>query len=167
MNIWCIADTHFSHKRLIEAGYRHSNFEDKLRKSLSKIPIGDVLIHLGDICLGNDIENNKFITNLPCKKILVKGNHDKGNQFYYNMGWDFVCKSFTDTYCGKRIKFSHEPVKGNFDINIHGHLHQNFRYPELKYIITEKHFLVSMEELNYRPVSLKEIIKNVAPSNIE
>jgi calcineurin-like phosphoesterase family protein len=78
MKILIITDTHFNHDVLIEKDYRPKNFVDKLYKNLYKnIAKDDLLIHLGDVCMGNDEEENtKFCLQINCKKWLVAGNHD-------------------------------------------------------------------------------------------
>lgn len=74
---------------------------------------------------------------------------------------------FLDTYFGKRILFSHRPQKddGGFDINIHGHFHNNLNpslenkeEKKLLSILTKKHKLLSIEENNYQPVLLEKFI---------
>jgi len=132
MKYWLITDTHLSHKRLIDWG-RPENFEDLIEQSLKIIKPEDTLIHLGDICIGEDKINNNVFTSLPCKKILVRGNHDnKSYSWYYEQGWDFVCETFRMRYKGKELLFSHFPVLEQdskytihlpVHLNIHGHLH--------------------------------------------
>jgi len=76
MKTYIITDTHFNHKKLIEYG-RPDNFDDLLWKELGKLPSNCLLIHLGDVCIGNDLEVHERLRLLPFIKILVKGNHDK------------------------------------------------------------------------------------------
>ena len=168
MKIFLIADTHYCHQKLIEKNYRPDNFEKLLYKNLSNIPKDAVLLHLGDVCLGNDQEaHNKYIKTLKCQKWLVRGNHDhKSNNWYLNNGWNFICTSFVDRYFGRKILFSHIPkiLHKNIDLNIHGHFHNSdhrWQEPELVKRITEKHRLFSAETSKYKPILLEDfIIKN-------
>ena len=98
-NIWVISDTHFSHEMLVEREYRPPDFEQKLWRNIhAMVKPGDLFIHLGDVCIGNDAYNNEKLTTLSMgTNILVRGNHDgKSNNFYREHGWDFVCREFKD-----------------------------------------------------------------------
>lgn len=179
MNYYLTTDTHFNHTKMIEYCNRPENFEDIIIENILKVvKDDDILIHLGDICIGKDEENHIFIQSLKCKKILVKGNHDnKSNQWYLEHGWDFVCDKFYMKFEGKIICFSHTPQKdnGDFDINIHGHFHNALpRLLRGEYVVegekernhhdlsnlTDKHKLLALEYTNYKPVELKSFIKN-------
>ena len=140
MKIFLCSDTHFGHTKLIEYCHRPIDFGTKILKALEVIGKNDMLIHLGDFCIGNDKDWHKdFFKVLKTQRvILVRGNHDnKSDSWYYDNGWDFVCKTFTAKHFGKKILFSHIPQRrithGNYDINIHGHYHNaDHRKRELK-----------------------------------
>ena len=94
MNYWITTDTHFGHDKMLEYESRPEGFENKILKNHKRI-ISDnsILIHLGDIVIGDDKlwHNIFFNTVKPYKKWLIKGNHDKkSNTWYLNHGWDFV-----------------------------------------------------------------------------
>jgi calcineurin-like phosphoesterase family protein len=77
MSIWLISDTHFGHELLVNKGFRKKGFEKVVLKNLSRLSKNDILIHLGDICLGFDqLNHDTYIKPLQCKKWLVRGNHD-------------------------------------------------------------------------------------------
>ena len=126
MKIWLTTDTHFGHDKLVEFG-RPVDFEVRISRGLQQIPAGDMLIHLGDVNMGEDaVWHAHLMSKLKgLKTILVKGNHDnKSDKWYYEHGWDFVCQNYTNFYKKKRILFSHRPQPdGKYDINIHGHFH--------------------------------------------
>ena len=121
-----------------------------------------ILIHLGDVCIGDDANmHERFIKSIPCKRILVRGNHDKkSNAWYMDHGWDFVCNRFYDDLYGYKIAFTHKPIPpgcwdGVYDVNIHGHLH-NLCHREVP-----KNFmnvLLSLEIDGYAPLSLESFI---------
>ena len=162
MNIWITTDTHFSHKQLIEYG-RPADFEEKIKKGLVQdVKKDDLLIHLGDVCIGNDIENNNWFKNqLGCKTYLVRGNHDsKSVSWYMKNGWDVVVDRLDITMFGKRMCFTHMPVAwdGYFDVNYHGHFHDTDRRRndvEFSKVMSGYNKLISLEALNYRPLRLK------------
>jgi len=170
-NIWIASDWHFLHDNLCKPEYcnRPKDHSNKIFKNLMCIPENDVLICLGDISIGRELDvYDWFIKPLKFKKILVKGNHDrKSNSWYLEHGWDFVCYSFIDTYFGKRILFSHYPKPyTDCDYNFHGHLHNNVsKFENLteanKKFISERHILIAPELSNYRPLSLQHVITKI------
>ena len=160
MTIWIIADTHFNHKNLVEWGIRPLGYEYLIHMELKKIQPTDTLIHLGDIDMGStkSVHEREFMP-LECYTILVLGNHDnKSDGWYKRHGWNFVCTSFTNTYFGKKVKFSHHPTvwDGSFDVNIHGHLHDLGHREDSRNIMNE---LISLELNNYKLVNLDSLIK--------
>lgn len=162
MQYWLISDTHFAHEKIIELCGRPTDYEERMFKALSRIPKDDVLIHLGDICIGKDAEvHKKFIAPLQCKKWLVKGNHDnKSNSWYLANGWDFVGYTLKDKYFNFKILFSHIPhVDNGFDLNIHGHLH-NTGHRDPEGIFDEKHKLFAVEYTGYKPIELKQFLRS-------
>jgi calcineurin-like phosphoesterase family protein len=168
-SIWVCSDLHFLHDNLIDYCGRPDDHSNKIFKNLMAIPEGDLLICLGDLSIGREADVYEwFIKPLKCRKILVKGNHDrKSNTWYLNHGWDFVCYSFIDTYFGKRIVFSHYPIPyKDCDYNFHGHLHNNvYKYDHLtdenKAFISDRHILINCEDNGYRPLKLNYVIDEI------
>lgn len=162
MNIYLTTDTHFGHKKMEEYCFRPKGFEEKIAKSLRRLKEDDILIHLGDICIGSDEKwHAMYISTLPCKKILVKGNHDrKSNAWYLEHGWDFVCDRFDLRYRGVKVVFSHQPIDMLYEgeLNVHGHFHDKTEedwQPGYKSL--------SLERNNYQMYSLKALLKNASP----
>ena len=163
---WLTTDTHFGHTAMLEYCGRPDNFSEKIINNLTKaVKPNDILIHLGDICIGNDREWNEKLRSVNGKHWLVRGNHDKkSNSWYLDNGWDMVCDQFRDKYFGEIIMFSHKPVvwDGEYDINIHGHFHNSDHRrhePELLSIENGYQKLLALEYTNYQPVSLEKFIK--------
>ncbi len=162
MKAYIISDTHFNHDKIKEYCNRPDNHEALLSSSMDKIKDSDLLIHLGDICIGNDEEVHRNISALPCRKILVMGNHDsKSWSWYMEHGWDFVCDAFRLKYCGKIIMFSHipQPWDGIWEINVHGHLHNLGRLKEIKHEMRQWHRLYAPELNNYQAIELSKFIQ--------
>ena len=71
-------------------------------------------------------------------------------------------QTFKMKYCGKIICFSHKPQPwdGDWEINVHGHLHnlghRDEEFKELK----QWHRLYSPELMNYKPIELIKFIQN-------
>lgn len=166
--MWLISDTHFSHEKMIVYG-RPVDYEEQIKKNLKlMVKPEDTLVHLGDISLGNDLENsNWFKKELGCRTILVEGNHDKKSYgWYIKNGWDFVCREFSGKYLGKKIVFSHSPFLYDiqrYELNIHGHLHNLRHRGDTESVIFKGRIyrLVSMEFLDYKPIMLKNLIEKL------
>jgi len=158
MNYWVIADTHFGHEKIKQSNNRPDNFEELILENLkAKIKKDDVLIHLGDFCLKDDLYWHKRFSEIECKKWLILGNHDhKTMSWYLSNGWDFVCSHFTLKLFGEYILFSHTPQENTSIINIHGHLHDSNH--RKGYLLTEKNILVLIEG-TFEPCLLQKIIK--------
>lgn len=164
MKYYIISDTHFNHDEIIEYCNRPVDHENKMLSALRAINhSGNILIHLGDLALGNEkIACEKINQEFHQRKILILGNHDsKSASWYMEHGWSFVCESFKLKYCGKVICFSHKPQSwdGDWEINVHGHLHnlghRDNEYKDLK----QWHRLYSPELMDYKPIELSTFIQ--------
>lgn len=159
MKYYVISDTHFGHKKMLEIG-RPENYEQLIKQSLESLSENDVLIHLGDVCMGNDAKNHEeFIAPLRCRKILVKGNHDnKSLNWYMEHGWDFACNMYRMEYGGHIIDFTHIPVEApERFLNIHGHLH-NISHRAIPPFYSERNRLVSLEIDGYQAFPLEKYL---------
>jgi len=178
MKISIIGDTHFEHKNIQEYCDRPNDWEDLIAINLFELNT-DLLIHLGDVSLGSDEAWHNFVTDGSYKYWLVLGNHDnKSITWYLNHGWDFVARNFTLYLYGLRIFFSHRPSiipptkilvnekvreegketvitkeRSNFDINIHGHIHNRKDINLPKWCKT-----YIIEDQDYKPIDLKEFL---------
>lgn len=165
VNFWLISDTHFGHDKLWQLFGRPKGFEEFILSNLHKIvQPDDVLIHLGDICKGDDAEWHERLGRLPFTRWLVRGNHDgKTVSWYLDHGWEFVGETFTLHIGGKEILFSHIPRHDTgYDLNIHGHFHNSTHRsdePEMRAIKNDKQLCISIERNNYRPYNLKTLIE--------
>lgn len=145
---------------------RPANYEKLMFNSMMTLGEDDVLIHLGDICMGQDeAMHEKYIMPLKCHKWLVKGNHDhKSNTFFLKHGWGFVAEMFKEEMYGKKILFSHTPQVWDvwYDINIHGHFHNTDHRkndPSFNCKLNNMQILYAPEYENYQVVSLEKLIK--------
>gem|GEM_PF-1308717 len=161
MKIHIITDTHFGHKDLAtKLKVRPDDFQERIINAWRLVVAeDDLVIHLGDVMVGKPTDWLSGIPDLPGRKVLIKGNHDKKSaQWYMNNGFEFYCETFSWQMFGYQLLFSHEPVfSGNFDLNIHGHLHgaAHRDYPK-----SERHLLLSLEDSGYRPHLLKTILQS-------
>jgi calcineurin-like phosphoesterase family protein len=111
----------------------------------------DITIFLGDIGDSDYIE--PVIKKLNGKKVLILGNHDSFTKSKaIDLGFDEVYD--TPVFYNPRLVFSHEPIPVEPGIlNVHGHTHMI----KLK---SEWHLNLCPEWWNYRPVSIKSILKD-------
>lgn len=160
MNYWVITDTHFGHTKLQEYCGRPVGFERKILEQIRhKVKFEDVLIHLGDFCIGDDFKwHREFMHKCNCRRWLIKGNHDRRtNTWYHINGWDMVADEVTLNVFGKTVVLSHRPVDRPGDyINVHGHGHITAHHPEDK--TDGRHRLVFIEH-EYSPISLRRIVE--------
>ena len=162
MKTWIIADTHFGHRKMEELCHRPAEFEKIIFKNLKQIQPDDVVIHLGDFCMGDDIKwHEEWKKTLPTqKKILIKGNHDKkSNSWYYSHGWRAVCERIDDHFFGKFLTLSHEPIEGIQNLNIHGHTHGNaHRDDKHLHFYTNNHKELALEKNGYKPILIEHLL---------
>lgn len=167
-NIWLVSDTHFNHTKLEEWGGRSGDWQKQLLDGIAAIPAGDTLIHLGDICIGGDMEVHQMLfaggVASLLNAVLVRGNHDKKSmEWYYREGWDFVCDGLEIIFQGHYLHLTHRPARpqGNNTWNIHGHTHGNMHRSEeyLDFYSDQYHIDISPEIVGYKPVSLATLMK--------
>jgi calcineurin-like phosphoesterase family protein len=83
-------------------------------------------------------------------KVLIKGNHDKFKASQYlQIFKDIRAYGILDKYLLSHIPIHPESLS-RWSANIHGHLHGN-KINDPKYIN------VSVEQINYTPISLEEL----------
>jgi len=169
MKTWFIADTHFHHYKIIE--YCNRPFKDakemnyKLIQNWNKV-VGseDIVYMLGDFCLGDKDAISNMAFQLNGRKMLVCGNHDLLKPTdYIELGFEWATR-FPIIFANYMI-LSHEPVfleHNSCRINIHGHLHtgqhRQFKFDSDKNL----YYNVSVEQIDYTPISLNEIEKYYA-----
>ena len=171
--IYLTSDNHFYHTRIIKYSNRPFENVDEMNIKMienwnSVVSKNDLVIHLGDFALAHfDISKN-ILENLNGHKIIIKGNHDRSIKWLLRLGFNRAYKSlsFENTKYGKLL-FIHNPKKVSndkenyYNFIIHGHIHEkklsDFDYSEFKNI--KKYINVSVEQFNYKPIKISEILK--------
>lgn len=181
---WFIADSHFGHANIIRYCNRPfhniNEMDTTMLNNINEVvKEDDVLWHLGDFAYGRDATINHIKwtrRQIRCKNIhLIAGNHDKlifnnrplrslftGLWNYYIgeiEGYNFLLlhrppyfvPSWENSLYAKIIK------KNSNTIMLHGHTHNNHH--------TGPHN-ICVENRNYKPVSLQEIIEGVSTCEI-
>jgi calcineurin-like phosphoesterase family protein len=165
---YIITDTHFFHNRIVtDFCFRPKNFHDLIINGWKNtVNENDVVFNLGDVTWGTKDQLLHIMQQLPGTKILVRGNHDRSysNNWFIEAGFSAVLEKAQVS----GVILSHFPAILNKEeiergiINVHGHFHNNDpkRWePKLKERITDNHFLLSLEDVGYTPVSLEKIAK--------
>ena len=118
----------------------------------------DTLICLGDV---GDIEQVKKLK--AGHKVLILGNHDRGAEYYKEV--------FDEVYSGPlmisdKIILSHEPIIPcpDYLVNLCGHVHAKAHKFKIKKI---QYYNFCAEAINYKPISLGELIKDGLLSKVK
>ena len=151
-----ISDTHLSHKNIIKferQQFKTIHEHDQFIKHIiqSNVKPNDTLYVLGDV--GElSTTNIQFWKSLPCKTILIRGNHDKQKTKLLDA---FDTISDVPIFYNNRVLLSHEPLPvTNETINIHGHLHG-------AYLNKNNYKNISIHMVNYKILTEKDIEKLV------
>lgn len=175
MKIFATSDTHFGHDKLVEYGVRPEGFSELILRRYKGFH-GDMLIHCGDFCIGNDLEwHEEFLErnrDMFNSRVLVLGNHDhKSKSWYMRVGWDMVCDEMTLKIFGKSIVFSHKPIekREGVDINFHGHLHGKgvLSHRKVKGLDPTFHVDLAPEIRKYSPVDIGREIEKHFPQKLD
>lgn len=169
---WVVADPHFGHVGVT----RFTNFDgSKMRpwddvEEMDKELIANWNDTVGDrdrVYLLGDVAMSKrgFMGAVPELKgriVLVKGNHDIEKLSLYSQYFDDI-RSYV---VKKGYIMSHIPIHpasmSRWDLNIHGHLHNNkvmrFDMNTATEVVDERYVCVSVEQIDYRPKELTELL---------
>lgn len=186
-HLWFISDTHFGHARIIElAGRPFGSVTDMdeqiVRDWNDKVAPEDVVIHLGDLALGDLASSLHRTSRLNGRRFLIPGNHDRvslaydhGKQIesklpmYEDAGWTVLPESIALNLGGRAVTLAHYPYSGFGDSHgderyghlrpvdlglplIHGHVHEALPHEHHGRLMN-----VSVEVVGYTPVSLTEV----------
>lgn len=154
------SDPHFSHQNIIKYCNRPFSTTGEMDAKLihaynEGVEDDDVVVCVGDVAFGSYTRvNEEILPQLKGYKILIMGNHDFHHHTKFPINYDFDETHVVLTV--KNFVISHHPW---WDIpngwyNIHGHLHN-------KKTSNPKHINVGVELLDYKPISLAEIMESV------
>lgn len=165
-HIWVTADHHFGHENIIEFCERPYSTveemdEDLIAKWNDVVGDGDIVYHLGDFTLGENMNKYKRKLNGRIYFILPKYHHDKRWLKYNNYIPPLSESQRLDIDLGSAHPFSihmfHYPIedwekKFHGSIHLHGHSHGKARK-------VERRIDVGVDCWNYRPVNLHQILQ--------
>jgi calcineurin-like phosphoesterase family protein len=161
---WLISDTHLGHKNIVKYCNRPMNHNELMLKAWrGMIQPEDTVLHLGDLAVwyGEDEEYwLREAMGLPGKKFMLRGNHDKlKDARYAELGFPII-PEFVQEIKGQRVLFSHYPDEdrtSKWDINVHGHIHNNLLEPRLA-SSGRRYKNISVELTDYKPIKAKELL---------
>lgn len=163
-NIFLISDTHFGHANILNFkrpdgtpmrvfdDVNHMN-EHMIDRWNSVVRPQDKIYHLGDVTMFKQLDG-RILNRLNGHKRLVRGNHDVAPTKQYLQWFDeiYACRVLD------RMLLTHIPIHteslGRFRANIHGHIHAHPSFGP-------QYVNVSVEAIDYTPVSLEEISAKV------
>ena len=154
---WVFGDNHWNNNGMFNRVYSKTfkTKEQYIERTISMfnkiVHPDDITIFLGDI--GESDSIGAILNRMNGKKVLLMGNHDSFSMSKaIDLGFDEVYD--TPVYYNERLVFSHEPTPTEEGVmNVHGHTHQI----KLK---SDWHLNLCPEWWNYRPVSIKSILKD-------
>lgn len=180
-----ISDTHFYHYNIIRYCDRPFETVEEMNERMieswnSVVTDNDIVYFLGDFGFGDKEKLSNICAQLNGTKILLRGNHDykRGKQSWRDIGFkevfskkvDFANLDISTFFDGeidhkieilsfKNIILSHEPkVVPDDTLNIHGHIHN---IPLSTEFNPNNHFCVSVEMINYIPITLEQILQKM------
>lgn len=154
--IWLITDTHFNHAMLVEKGHRPADYQDQIKSNWKRLVAEqDTVIHLGDVIFAQASTLRDILTELPGRKILVRGNHDhESDGWYMRAGFSFVAQGILVG----GVWLTHAPQATLPDgaiVNVHGHLHAGTHRTAT---LADHCKLLALEVDGYTPVELREFV---------
>lgn len=169
MSAYLISDTHFGHENALHFRTSLDNplrdfasveeMDEHMVSQWNKI-VGprDTVYHLGDVVIAK--RNLPILSRLNGKKKLIMGNHDIfGYKEYAKYFYDIVAyKVWPDRgLIASHIPVNYNQLQGRFKLNVHGHMHSNSMLLE-DGSFDRRYINVSVEQINYTPVQLEEIL---------
>lgn len=174
-NIFFASDHHFHHANILTfkrsdgtplrefKDVNHMN-EHMVQCHNSVVRPHDKVYFLGDVVMKTTIESLEILRRMAGEKILIKGNHDLATAGRYLEHF----KDIRGSHQFDGMILTHIPIHpdslARWGLNVHGHLHAN-RVLTTSHLIDQRYFNVSMEQINYTPISLEEVKKNVRVLN--
>lgn len=161
--IYFIADPHFGDDRIRRYENRPFQTVEEMDRTMisnwnAVVEESDLVYVLGDF--GADGREAEILSRLKGRKYLVKGNHDtRSNQAYRTAGFEEVYDHpiILDSFW----ILSHDALYVNSNMpyaNLFGHVHNT---PIVK-DYSSQHFCVSVERIDYTPISFDRIKKTIA-----
>lgn len=175
-NIFFASDHHFCHSKLYNEFLHEGRFirhefanaaegdEAMIERHNAVVNPNDRVYFLGDVVFHK--KNLHLVGRMQGRKVLIKGNHDLLDASDYLQYFDDI----RAVHQFKGMVITHIPIHpdclGRWGFNVHGHLHRHNIYIPDHYTVgnslrkDKRYFNVSVEQINYTPISLEELRKH-------
>ena len=169
-NIFFASDHHFHNQNILtfkdSEGVPLRNFESAEHMNEHMITMhnsvvrpADKVYFLGDVTMARNAKGLEILARMNGEKVLIKGNHDLCSAQQYLQYF----KDIRGSHQFDGMILTHIPIHpeslARWGLNVHGHLHSNVVRMQLAQIPDRRYFNVSVERINYTPISLEEIKK--------
>lgn len=172
-NPWTLSDPHFGHVNApYYFGRKAEHTEEIMARWREKVGQNDPVLLLGDIVFSNDLNLLLAIAQLPGRKALLRGNHDRQTSLWFGrmLGMQTIAAKRQSKNCrlgeaiqmhweGHRLQLSHVPRDWDdqsWDINVHGHIHQHRR-------ASPSYVNACVECHDFYPVRLLDLLAQAEP----
>ena len=174
-NIFFSSDFHFGQSkpydtftrpdgRFLRHEFKNSDEADQamIDRHNAVVKDNDRVYMVGDICFHK--KHLYKVGQMKGRKVLIKGNHDLLDPSDYLAYFDDI----RGVHQFKGIVITHIPIHpgslARWGLNVHGHLHWNVvnKYTldgDESTIVDKRYFNVSVERLDYTPISLEDLKK--------
>lgn len=169
--VWFISDPHFDHTNIIKYCNRPFGSVEEMNEVILRnwretVTPDDVVYFVGDMAFGRGSRNPRWWVKQLCGKIIwVKGSHDHGIRPTSEIeGVERVALSEFVCCGGTEFMIVHDTfnamANGWGGWIIHGHNHDNRLHIDNKF--GHKNVNVSVEVIDYKPISLAEVIREIS-----
>lgn len=171
-NIFFCSDHHFYHQNILtfkrDDGTPLREFQDvnhmneiMVQRHNERVRTNDKVYFLGDVTMSRNARGLEILGRMNGEKVLIKGNHDLCKPQQYLQYF----KDIRGSHQFDGMVLTHIPIHpdslARWGLNVHGHLHYQVVRLPLSQIPDRRYYNVSMERINYTPVSLEEVKKHV------
>ena len=163
--IWFTSDLHLGHPAIINMCKRPFDSVQEMNDTLignfnACVKQNDTVYILGDIAHRTTVaEANRMIGRLNGKKILCKGNHDKG---YENELFEGIYDFFEIAVSGVNVSLMHYPMmewpkSRRGSLHLHGHIHSKGEYNLQQRESGILRYDVGVDANYFYPVSIEQV----------
>ena len=171
-NIFFCSDHHFYHQNILtfkrDDGTPLREFQDvnhmnevMVQRHNERVRPNDKVYFLGDVTMSRNARGLEILGRMNGEKVLIKGNHDLCKPQQYLQYF----KDIRGSHQFDGMVLTHIPIHpdslARWGLNVHGHLHYQVVRLPLSQIPDRRYYNVSMERINYTPISLEEVKKQV------
>lgn len=137
MNVYITSDTHFGHGNIIRYCSRPFASCEEMDRSMKAawnavVTKSDLVLHVGDVAFGGRPFVERNVSQLNGRKVLVRGNHDKGTfvNLYKELGWVVETHIvLPHVFVVHNPRQDRVPVPTGTKLIVHGHTHNTWTSP--------------------------------------